>query len=60
MQLYRFKKRICRGGKPLAFLYKPGIFLFVDRLFLVASNGELRRNRHDIYAQTINEKYTKL
>jgi hypothetical protein len=32
-------------GKPLAFLYKLGIFLFVDSLFLITSNGELRRNR---------------
>jgi hypothetical protein len=46
-----FKKRICRGGKPLAFLYKLGIFLFVDRFFLIVSNGVLKRNRHDIYAQ---------
>jgi hypothetical protein len=45
-------------GNPLAFLYKLGIFLFVDRLFLITSNGELRRNRHDIYAQayTTNNK----
>jgi hypothetical protein len=45
-------------GKPLAFLYKLGIFLFVDRLFLITSNGELRRNKHDIYAQayTTNNK----
>jgi hypothetical protein len=50
MQLYRFKKRICRGEKQLAFLYKLNIFLLVDRLFLIISNGELRRNRHDIYA----------
>jgi hypothetical protein len=44
--------------KPLAFLYKHGIFLFVDRLFLITSNGELRRNRNDIYTQayTTNNK----
>jgi hypothetical protein len=42
MQLYRFKKRVCRGGKPLAFLYKRGVFFFVDTLFLITSNGELR------------------
>jgi hypothetical protein len=42
MQLYRFKKRIYREGKPLAFLYKLGIFFFIDWLFLIASNGELR------------------
>jgi hypothetical protein len=57
MQLYRFKKRICRGGKPLAFLYKLGIFLFVDRLFLIVSNGVLGRNMHDIYAQTYTNKH---
>jgi hypothetical protein len=47
-----------KRGKPLAFLYKLGIFLFVDMLFLITSNGELRRNRHDIYAQayTTNNK----
>jgi hypothetical protein len=56
MQLYRFKKRICQGGKPLAFIYKLGIFFFVYRLFLIASNGELRRNRHDIYAQAYTIK----
>jgi hypothetical protein len=56
MQLYRFKKRICQKGKPHAFLYKLGIFFFVDRLFLIASNGELRRNRHGIYAQAYTNK----
>jgi hypothetical protein len=50
MQCYRFKRK-CRGGKLLAFLYKLGIILFKDRLFLITSNGELRRNRHNIYAQ---------
>jgi hypothetical protein len=44
-----------KRGNPLAFLYKLGIFLIVDRLFLITTNGELRRNRHDIYAQA----YTK-
>jgi hypothetical protein len=43
-------------GKPLTFLYKLVIFLFVDRLFLITSNGELRRNRHDIYAQAYTNK----
>jgi hypothetical protein len=56
MKLYRFKKRLCRGGKPLAFLYKLGIFFFVDRLFLTTSNGEPRRDRHDIYAQAYTNK----
>jgi hypothetical protein len=56
MQLYRFKNRTCRGGKPIAFLYKLGIFFFIDRLFLIASNGELRRNRHDIYTQAYTDK----
>jgi hypothetical protein len=57
------QKRKWRGGQPLAFLYKLGMLLFKDRLFLITSNGELRRNRHDIYAQaykqTINKQYTK-
>jgi hypothetical protein len=56
MQLYRLKKRTCRGGNPLAFLYKLSIFFFVDRLFLIVSNGELRRNRHHIYAQAYTNK----
>jgi hypothetical protein len=45
-------------GEPLAFLYKLGILLFKDRLFLISSDGELRRNRHDIYTQayTTNNK----
>jgi hypothetical protein len=56
MQLYRFQKEYAEGEKPLAFLYKLGIFLFVDRLFLIVSNGVLRRNRHDIYAQAYTNK----
>jgi hypothetical protein len=47
---------ICRGGKPLAFLYKLGIVLFKSRLFLITSDGELRRNRHDIYTTNIYNK----
>jgi hypothetical protein len=43
-------------GKPLAFLYKLGIVLFESMLFLITSNGELRRNRHDIYVSNINNK----
>jgi hypothetical protein len=45
-------------GEPLAFLYKLGILLFKDRLFLISSDGELRRNMHDIYTQayTTNNK----
>jgi hypothetical protein len=43
-------------GKPLTFLYKLVIFLFVDRLFLITSNGELKRNVHDIYAQAYTNK----
>jgi hypothetical protein len=52
------QKRKCRGGKPFAFLHKVGILLFKDRLFLITSNGKLRRNRHEIYAQayTTNNK----
>jgi hypothetical protein len=51
-------KRENAGGKPLDFLYKVGILLFKDRFFLTTSNGELRRNRHDTYAQayTTNNK----
>jgi hypothetical protein len=48
-----------KRGNPLAFLYKLGIFLFVDRLFLITSNGELtrnRRNRQHIYTQTYTNK----
>jgi hypothetical protein len=56
MQLYRFKKGICRGENPLAFLYKLGIFFFVDRFFLIVSNGVLRRNRYDIYTQAYTKK----
>jgi hypothetical protein len=52
------QKRKYRGGKPLAFLYKLGILFFKSRLFLITSDGELRRNWHDIYAQayTTNNK----
>jgi hypothetical protein len=61
--VYRFKKKKIRGGKPLAFLYKLSMLFFKDRLFLITSNEELRRNRHDIYAQaykqTINKQYIK-
>jgi hypothetical protein len=49
-------KEIMQRGKPLAFLYKLGIVLFESRLFLNTSNGELRRNRHDIYVLNINNK----
>jgi hypothetical protein len=39
------------------------MLLFKDKLFVFTSNGQLRRNRHDIYAhsykQTINKQYTK-
>jgi hypothetical protein len=51
MQLYRFKKKMQRGN-PLAFLYELSILFFKDRLFLIFSNGVLRRNRHDIYEQS--------
>jgi hypothetical protein len=53
MQSHRFKRDNAEGGKPLSFLYKLGIVLFESRLFLITSNGELRRNRHDIYASNI-------
>jgi hypothetical protein len=49
-------KEIMQRGKALAFLYKMGIVLFESRLFLITSNGELRRNRHDIYVSNINNK----
>jgi hypothetical protein len=45
-----------KGDNPPAFLYELGIFFFVDRLFLITCNGELRRNRHDIYAQACTKK----
>jgi hypothetical protein len=38
-------------GNPVAFLYELSILFFEDRLFLILSNGVLRRNRHDIYTQ---------
>jgi hypothetical protein len=50
------QKRKCRGVKPLAFLYKLSVLLFESRLFLITSDGELRRNRHDIYATNIYNK----
>jgi hypothetical protein len=40
----------------VAFLYKLGIVLFESRLFLITSDGDLRRNRHDIYASNIYNK----
>jgi hypothetical protein len=33
-----------------------GIVLFESRLFLITSDGELRQNRHDIYATNIYNK----
>jgi hypothetical protein len=56
MQLYRFKREYAEGENPLAFLYKLSIFFIVDRLFLIISSGELRQNRHDIYAQAHTNK----
>jgi hypothetical protein len=56
MQLYRFQKEYAKGENPTAFLYKLSIFFFVDRLFPIVSNGVLRRNRHDIYAQAYTNK----
>jgi hypothetical protein len=53
MQCHRFK-RLCRGGKPLAFLYKLGEFLFKDRFLRITSDRELRRNRHDIYESNMD------
>jgi hypothetical protein len=50
MQVVWDKNRSCRGRSPLAFLYKLGIVLFESRVFLITSDRELRRNRHDIYA----------
>jgi hypothetical protein len=41
-------------GKPLAFLYKLGKIFLEHRLFLIASDGELRRNMHDIYESNMN------
>jgi nitroreductase len=50
------QKRLCRGGKPLAFLYVPSEILLEDWLFLITSDRELRRNRHDIYESNMNNK----
>jgi hypothetical protein len=43
-------------GKPLSFLYKLGKIFLENRLFLITSDGELRRNRHDIYESNKNNK----
>jgi hypothetical protein len=43
-------------GKPLAFLYKLGEIFLENRLFLITSDRELRRNRHDIYESSMNNK----
>jgi hypothetical protein len=53
MQCHRFKK-IMQRGKPLAFLYKLGEILLEDRFFLITSDMELRRNRHDIYESNMD------
>jgi hypothetical protein len=55
MQCHRFK-RLCRARKPLAFLYKLGEILLEDRFFLITSDRELRRNRHDIYESNMDNK----
>jgi hypothetical protein len=49
-------KRLCRGRKSLAFLYVLSEILLEDRLFLITSDRELRRNRHDIYESNMNNK----
>jgi hypothetical protein len=50
-------KRLCRGGgKPHAFLYELSEILLENRLFLITSDRELRRNRHDIYESNMNNK----
>jgi hypothetical protein len=41
MQLYRFKREYAEGENTLAFLYKLSIFFFVDKFFLIVSNGVL-------------------
>jgi hypothetical protein len=56
MQLYRFKREYAEGENPLAFLYKLSIFFFVDRLFVIVSNGVVRKNRYDIYTQAYTNK----
>jgi hypothetical protein len=43
-------------GGPLTFLYELSILFFEDKLFMIFSNGVLRRNRHDIYAQAYTNK----
>jgi hypothetical protein len=45
-----------QGGKPLAFLYKLGKIFLEHRLFLIASDGELKQNRHNIYESNMNNK----
>jgi hypothetical protein len=34
-----------------------GKVFFESRLFLITSDGELRRNRHDIYESNMNNKH---
>jgi hypothetical protein len=45
-----------QGEKPLAFLYKLSELILENRLFLITSERELRRNRHDIYESNVNNK----
>jgi hypothetical protein len=45
-----------QGGKPLAFLYQLDEIFLEHRLFLITSDRELRRNRHDIYGSNMNNK----
>jgi hypothetical protein len=63
MQCYRFKRENADGGKPIAFLYKLGILLFKDRLFLITSDGSSDEtgtiSTHKHIQQTINKQYTK-
>jgi hypothetical protein len=49
-------KKIMQRGKPLAFLYKLGEIFLENRLFLITSDRELKRNRHDIYESNMNNK----
>jgi hypothetical protein len=44
------------GEKPLVFLYKQSEIFLENRLFLITSDRELRRNRHDIYESNKNNK----
>jgi hypothetical protein len=64
MQLYRFKKRTCRGGKSTWLPLQTGYLLFLrqalpDHLQWGAQTKQARYLRTSIYKQTINTQYAK-